>query len=211
MKSLSSFILLFVSCSYYSPYYNITIGGLGDGELIVSNSKNVVRYTLTNGDEQHFEMYKGEVYSLSFYPNFYSELSRFPLGGVVSTPQSYMTLSPHIGPVSEVINTLHSYHIDVEEDITVELMEKFNFQSDVWRYSRADIVSVLTESLELYMLRPKPTLTIEELDEYRGMECDNRLFRDWYTGVFTFYNKYRKERIIVEIYDNGEFCSLIRR
>lgn len=211
MKYFSLLLLFMTSCNYYNPNYILKISGLSKGRLVISDVLEIRDIELKNSNDYVVTLKKGGIYSITHYPDFYGRPSNFPSGTVITNPKTYITLSPHLGLLSQTINDLHRFHYEVDYECVLLLSEKFLDEVDVWRFKRSDCIDYLLGNMKLSNIKGYDTFIISELTFLFSYISDNRLLREWYPGIFSFFNVKNYERIIVEIYDNGEFCTLISR
>ncbi|MGL1893772.1 MAG: hypothetical protein OCD02_19200 [Spirochaetaceae bacterium] len=207
MKSLSIFLFLLTSCSYYNQEVSVSVGGLSPGVLSISTIGSSETVIITDQKICQFTISKGEVYFVELQPLFYTLNSRFSYGAIVSSEDTDVTISSKLGVLSQVGTWIYNEGYSIEIENIYELKEKLNSVIDPWIYNVLDIKYYLLGDITIGSISKKRKYVIPELDLYKDWEPENSLFYTWYESVQCFYNSTNNQFYRVEIYEDGSFCG----
>lgn len=205
MKCFFILLPLFIGCSFYDNRVPVTVSGLGAGRLIFS-SENYYEEVLIDGVDQYtYDFYKGEYYAVNFYPLYNRGYSRYPLGAFVGLNADFVTVSPHLGILTESVAILYKQSFSVVEDDILALKKKIYQEDDPWIFDKDDILLYLTNSISLSSVSKKPRLKLSGLNFFYKFYPENSLFYSWYQSIQCFYDPVSLSYYRVEVYADGTF------
>ncbi len=209
MKLCNLFILLICSCDFYNTVTELTIVNLEPGKLVISSENRYIVMEISTYDNVTISLEKGELYFISHYPIYSSRLSRFPSGAIVEYGLGDVNLSPHLGLLCEIYNSLHQVSIFPTVDDIGFLVKKMNELVDPWIVNREDLILYVSGSIPFSAVTKKSRLVIPELAEYLDWKPENRLFYEWYPSTQSFINPSTGACYHVEVFDNKRYYGFI--
>lgn len=210
MKALFiSTVILLSSCSFYLDESTVTISNISKGVLVVTSSYNSFEMNLADLSELDITLEKGVVYYVTFYPILKSNISRFPLGGVITPGEKKLELKAELGPLTRACNILNLSSHFINHENVLDFKQVLEDGGDPWIYDIEDILFYLKDLISIHGIKRKRTFIIPDLDRYRSWIPENLLFSCWYSSIQNFYDPETESILRVEIDNSGEYNSFI--
>lgn len=200
--------IILSSCSFYLDKYEVVLNGMGPGRLVVS-SKDYYHEIKITSETVNLEIDKGLLYTVLFYPEFYSFECRFPLGGFIFPGDKVVSVRAEYGSVATAATKLNKSGFMFESEKIHSFLKSLEAKCDTWRFYIGDVILFLKGSITLSSIGKKRIVQIPELSDFFSWIPENRLFRYWYPSVQSFKNPDRNQFLRVEIYEDGNYNYFI--
>lgn len=195
------------SCELYSDSITVRVGGLSKGKVVLSGLDRYDEIIVCKEQVLDIKFCKGEVLYLTFFPIKNKILSRYPLGAIVDSNQDYITISPHLGPLTTLCNNLNKWKTEPDVIRVYLLKEKFLECDDPWIYYSEDINLYLLDKISIGSISKFKKLELNELSYLFAWIPENILFNSWYQSVQLFYNPINGDTFRLEIHEDGSYCG----
>lgn len=206
MKSILFFVFIFLfSCNFYMDSKFQTISGTDTGLIVITSSVSWREIFVTGKSSITFSMKKGEIYYVTYYSELNGRKSRYPLGAILDFERDVITLSPHIGLLTEECNKFNLAGKKINFNNVHDLEDLLLKCEDPWIYNREDIRLCLNDEIGVSSVSELKIVLIPELDLYYTWIPENKLFSRWYPSIQSFCDISGNRCFRVEIYNDGSF------
>lgn len=207
MKYIFLLLTVLSSCSFYVENREIIVAGVNNGTIVITSSDYYEKISRSDDSDLILYLSKGDTYYISFYPDFYGKESRFPYGAIIDLTKDFITVSPHLGILTEQCNNINISGNEIDFEVLSYLSEKFLQCEDPWIFIQDDIRLALLGEIGRGSISKWSLFDLSELDEYYNWFSENRLFNYWYPSIQSFYKQSENCFYRLQIFEDRSYIG----